>query len=164
VTGVQTCALPIWVNPEGIHLTLKFLGNISAEKTDEINVVMDDAAEKHQSFSIACRGLGTFPAKSRNPRIVWAGIEEHPELLDIQKNLDEQLAELGFSPEKRAFHPHLTLGRSREKKNSRLLIPEIEKFKEVEFGTIFVDKIILFESTLTPEGAVYSRIHESKLK
>jgi len=153
-----------WVNPEGIHLTLKFLGNIFPEQVNEIKTVMDRIANKHQSFSIECRGLGFFPVKSRNPRVVWAGMEEHPELLVIQKELDEELAGLGFSQEKRTFHPHLTLGRSRKKTNSRLLIPEIEKYKAIEFGTIAVTKIILFESTLTPEGAVYSRVHESKLK
>ncbi len=153
-----------WVNPEGIHLTLKFLGNIRNDQVDEIKAIMDRITEKHQTFTSECRGLGTFPVKSRNPRIVWAGMEEHPALSVIQKELDQKLAELGFSPEKRAFHPHLTLGRNKKKTNSRLLIPEIEKFKEVVFGTVSVNKIILFESTLTPEGAVYSRVHESKLK
>ncbi len=153
-----------WVNTEGIHLTLKFLGNISNEQADEIKAVMDRSAENHSPFTLECRGLGTFPVKSRNPRIVWAGIDEQSDLMAIQKELDQQLAELGFSKEKRTFHPHLTLGRARKKTNSRLLIPEIKKYGSQEFGKTLVDKIILYESTLTPEGAVYSRIHESELK
>ena len=152
-----------WVNPEGIHLTLKFLGNISDDQAGEIQALMDQVAQKHRPFVLHCRGLGTFPAKSRNPRIVWAGIEDHSELIEIQKELDMAMAELGFSKEKRAFHPHLTLGRARKKTNNRLLKPEIEKYSDVEFGTISVSKVILFESTLTPEGAVYSRVHESGL-
>ncbi len=153
-----------WVDPKGIHLTLKFLGNISSEKADVIKAVMNRIVQKHPCFSLNCRRLGRFPVKSRNPRVVWAGVEEHPELLQIQKELDHELSGLGFSKEKREFHPHLTLGRAGKKTNSPMLVPEIEKYREVEFGTIPVSKIILFESTLTPEGPVYSRLHQSQLK
>ena len=107
-TGVR------WVDPNGIHLTLKLLGNFVPDQAEDILEVMGRHAASVEPFSICLSGLGMFPNPKR-PRVVWAGIEgELDSLQNIQAELEEATWGLGFAKEKRPFSPHLTLGRVRE--------------------------------------------------
>src|SRR5262249_14846124 len=101
-----------WVRPQQMHLTLKFLGDISATETPDICRVVADVAARFEPFEVIMRGAGAFPS-SREPKTLWIGIEDGgDELRGLQAALDEELkAKLGYAKEQRGYHPHLTIGR-----------------------------------------------------
>ena len=156
-----------WVAPGGIHLTLKFLGNISPRKVAEITKVMERASQEVSAFQLEIGGLGAFPSLGQ-PRVLWLGIGgEVDKLVDLQQRIDAGLVPLGFAHEKRPFAPHLTLARLREGTSPR----ERRNFGEsvmktpLEFNyAIAVDSLSLMRSQLLPGGAVYSCLSEVKLK
>jgi 2'-5' RNA ligase len=153
-----------WVSLQGMHLTLKFLGEISPEKAGEIKGLLKGFCARHTSFSLKCQGTGWFPPGSRNPRVFWVGLEENPSLISLQSELEHELEKMGFPREGRPFHPHLTLGRVRQSAGIKPVIEELEKHKEVFFGQMVVGKLTFFESTLKPTGAEYTVISELFLK
>jgi len=152
-----------WAKPPGIHLTLKFLGEIKSEFIPEIESVLKKTAKKHTPFSLCIKRIGTFPLRSHKPRIIWAGIEENEYLVSLHEELDKNLIKLGFPGEKRKFHPHLTLGRIKSYISIDDLLSEISKYQEFEFGKKTVSKIVLYESILKPSGAEYKKIIEQEL-
>ncbi|MBM3132253.1 MAG: RNA 2',3'-cyclic phosphodiesterase, partial [Chloroflexi bacterium] len=98
-----------WVDPEGIHLTLKFLGNVSTEKIVDITQAIESASTNVRPFSLEMDGLGAFP-NLKLPRVAWVGVSGDIRIVTgLQKKIDESLVPLGFSPEAKAFSPHLTL-------------------------------------------------------
>ena len=156
-----------WVAPESIHLTLKFLGNISVEKVAAITAVMEEAGQGASSFQLKIGGLGAFP-NLRRPRVLWLGIAgETDRLLVLQRRIDDGLAALGFARETRPFTPHLTLARLRQGISPR----DQQDFGELVMKTpleasyeVSVNSLSLMRSQLLPGGAVYSRLAEVKLK
>lgn len=149
-----------WVNPDSIHLTLKFLGNISTNKTAEITRAMEEAAEGISPFQLEVKGLGVFPSLKR-VQVAWVGISgDIDKLGQLQQHIESNLANLGFTPESRRFTPHLTIARLRNQAS----LDERQSFGQLivdtrfEAGTINVDTISLMKSQLTREGAIYSRI------
>src|SRR3990167_10081867 len=99
-----------WVKPENIHLTIKFLGDIEADKIDSIAGLLKSAAAKNRSFDISVKGVGGFPTID-NPRVLWVGIEEgNVNLSALYNNIEDALSAIGFEKEERPFKPHLTLG------------------------------------------------------
>ena len=156
-----------WVNPEGIHLTLKFLGNIAVDRTGEITRAMEEAVQGISPFRLEVKGLGVFP-NLRRVQVAWVGISgEIDKLTQLQKRIETNLTPLGFAPESRAFTPHLTLARLRD----RASLDERQRFGQLIANTKFevaytieVDAISLMRSQLTREGAIYSRISLVKLR
>jgi 2'-5' RNA ligase len=148
-----------WVDPGGIHLTLKFLGNIPSKRVTEITEAMGKAAQGISPFHLEISGLGTFP-NLKQPRVFWVGVGgELDKLSTLQQNIDLALAALGFTKEERPFVPHLTLARIRE----GALAPERRGFGELVGSATFEDKypveveaIRLMRSQLTPAGALYT--------
>ena len=148
-----------WVDPGGIHLTLKFLGNIPSKRVTEITEAIKEAAQGISPFNLEISGLGAFPS-IRQARVLWVGIGgEVDKLSRLQKNIDSALAALGFAKEERPFVPHLTLARIREGASP----PERRSFGELVGSTTFEDKyhveveaIRLMRSQLTPAGAIYT--------
>ena len=148
-----------WVDPGGIHLTLKFLGNIPSKRITEITEAIKEAAQGISPFHLEISGLGAFPSL-RQARVLWVGIGgEVDELSRLQQNIDSALAALGFAKEERSFVPHLTLARIRQGASP----PERRSFGELVGSTIFEDKyhveveaINLMRSQLTPAGAIYT--------
>jgi len=153
-----------WVKPTAMHLTLKFLGNVNSTKADQVIKIMDKITQKYPPFDLFCSGIGTFPLKTRKPKIIWAGIKESSTLKDIYLEIENELERIGFSKEKRSFHPHLTLGRVKKKAAVQNLLPELKKNEKMDFGKSKIKGVILFKSTLSPQGAVYDKLHESLLK
>lgn len=153
-----------WVKPTAMHLTLKFLGYIEQTKGDQVARIMDKVAEKYPPFDLFCSGIGTFPLKTRKPKIIWAGIKDSSSLKDIYMDIEREVEKIGFSRENRSFHPHLTLGRVKKKSEVQNLLPELEKTQNMDFGKSKINRLTLFKSTLTPKGAVYDILHESPLK
>ena len=156
-----------WVNPEGIHLTLKFLGNIAVDRTGEITRATEEAVQGISPFRLEVKGLGVFP-NLRRVQVAWVGISgEIDKLTQLQKRIETNLTPLGFAPESRAFTPHLTLARLRD----RASLDERQRFGQLIANTKFevaytieVDAISLMRSQLTREGAIYSRISLVKLR
>jgi 2'-5' RNA ligase len=151
-----------WVNPEGIHLTLKFLGNVSLDLIEEIKKIIEQLAKKHHCFELKISGISAFP-KIEYPRVIWVGIEQgFDQSAQLARELEEGLVGLGFLPEKRPFKPHLTLGRVRSSRN-RIQLKELLQSTTSLPKTMQVEKLILFKSTLTSQGAIYQPLHEAKL-
>ncbi|MBA7630502.1 RNA 2',3'-cyclic phosphodiesterase [subsurface metagenome] len=156
-----------WVDPYSVHLTLKFLGNIAADKTGEITGAIEKAAQGVPPFQLEVKDLGVFP-NFRRVRVVWVGISgEVAQLSQLQQRIESNLSPLGFAPESRPFTPHLTLARVREQASPI----EQQSFGQLIANTRFegvygfsVDSINLMRSQLTSEGAIYSQISSVKLK
>jgi 2'-5' RNA ligase len=159
-----------WVRPENLHLTLKFLGEVSEERIPEIEKALNKVAAQLEHFTLRIKGTGTFPEKKR-PRVVWAGVESSGQLFQLQKAIEKALSELGFKEEEREFTGHITLGRVKGSPDQLVakvtvqgLIPGLLRFKEKEFGIINVREFVLMKSELRPDGARYERIGVYMLK
>ena len=156
-----------WVRPEGVHLTLKFLGEIDSGKSKEVQDVLRQVSAEVSPFMISVSGFGCFPS-IRKPRVLWVGVdEESGRLGQLQLLLEHELERLGFAREKRAFHPHLTLGRVKRHVRGIELKEVAQQLRlvEVEFlGDQRVDKVHLIRSDLGPGGARYSTLAISNLE
>ncbi len=147
-----------WTRPEGIHLTLKFLGPVTPEELEKISSAVAPVILGQGTFSLGVHGTGSFPS-DRNPRVVWIGIREGlDEITRLQKLVDDGAAAAGFPPENRPFSPHLTLGRVRSPKGKPALIEAVERNREVDLGDFDVREVCLFRSDLRPSGAVYTKL------
>jgi len=156
-----------WVDPDGIHLTLKFLGSIAADRVEEITKVVEEAAQGMSSFRLRVKELGVFPNPKR-AQVAWVGLSgEVDKLIRLQKRIESGLAPLGFAPETRSFKPHLTLARLRNHTSP----DERQRFGQLIAQTTFesacaieVDAVFLMKSQLTREGAIYTRISSVRLE
>ena len=155
-----------WVRLESMHLTLKFLGEIELEQVHTIPEILDQVAERFSGFSLEIAGFGCFPNFSR-PRVVWVGFKsEGGDLLRLQSELASRLDTIGFEPEQRRYHPHLTLGRVRKGLSGSDMKQLSGWAQEAHIGTVGsfeVDAISLIRSVLQPDGAVYSNLHVARL-
>jgi 2'-5' RNA ligase len=152
-----------WVRPEGMHLTLKFLGEVLPSRLLEIETALSSAAEGTGSLKITVHGIGVFP-NPKNPRVIWLGIRpEDDRLKRLQERIDRAMAPLGFPPEKREFHPHLTLGRVKSSRGLDDLMKAIAVRHNVLAGDGALDQLHLIQSELKPGGAVYKTIRSFPL-
>ena len=150
-----------WVDPYGIHLTLKFLGNVAVNRLGDITGALKAAAQGIPPFHLEVKELGVFP-NLRRVQVAWVGISgEVDKLSQLQQRIEYNLAPLGFASESRSFTPHLTLARLRDQAS----LAERQRFGQLIDSTRFksahtieVDAISLMRSQLTREGAIYSRI------
>jgi 2'-5' RNA ligase len=156
-----------WVRPEGMHVTLKFLGATDEEDLPGIMAAVRGAARPHTPFELAVEGLGSFGG-ARNLRVVWAGVGGDTEALAaLAGSVERALEPLGFAREARAFNAHLTLARVREDvpPGERAGIHAIVKQQDPPERTVMrVAQCALMESQLRPGGAVYSRLAEFPLE
>lgn len=152
-----------WVNPDNIHLTLKFLGNIKEETVKKVMKMMETVCSSCNSFNLEVKGLGVFPS-IKSPRVLWVDIEESDVLKSLQEEIDKKMVPIGFEREDRKFTPHLTMGRFRSSIGKGALLEVIKQHEKDTFGTIDVQYISLMRSDLNPEGARYTRIAEIPLK
>jgi len=152
-----------WVRPEGMHLTVKFLGDAPAAQVVPIGQVLAPAVETTAAFVLSARGLGVFPGL-RNARVLWSGLAGGREaVLTLQREVDRCLAPLGFPPECRPFHAHLTLGRAIAPLDPRRLAQAMEK-RAAEVSPPFeVGALTLFRSELMPGGARHTVLQEIAL-
>jgi len=139
-----------WVKPESIHLTLKFLGNIDLETVHNVTRAMRNASQNLEPFDIELGGFGCFPKKGK-PRVFWIGVTPSNSALEVLfRRMEEDLEEIGFKKEKRAFSPHITLARIK----GNLEEGPVDRGSTV-IGEQEVPEIVLFQSELKPSGAVY---------
>jgi 2'-5' RNA ligase len=152
-----------WVEPEGIHLTLKFLGEIPDQQVVEVCNVVKEVAGRYQAFDFAVREAGSFGGRSA--RVLWIGAGlECPELLELQQDLEDELADAGWPKEGRQFSGHLTLCRIRNSQAGEKLAKVIEQYEDYDLGTVYAGSIIVFESQLTPQGPIYTPLGDFKLQ
>lgn len=145
-----------WVRVENIHLTLKFLGEVTKKRLDVVKEAIKEVTRTGFPFPINLQGLGVFP-NLRSPRVVWVGVEEETgELKRLQGDLEKVLSKKGFPKEGRPYTPHLTLGRVRSPKNKEGLVALLEAYKGESLGGMQVKSMELMQSQLFPKGAVYS--------
>ena len=150
------------VEPENIHITLKFLGETQEELIRDIEEIMKESVKGIQPFTVQLKNVGVFPNKNYI-RVVWIGIENSEKLRKIAEYLDEHLTQLGFKKEKKSFSAHLTIARVKSSKNKEKLLRVIEKYNDFEFTTNRVDTVKLKKSELTPMGPVYTTVCEIKI-
>ncbi len=147
-----------WVRPEGIHLTLKFFGDISAYDVENISEAIANKTANVPPITLEIRGMGAFPDVNR-PRVIWLGITgQLAPLLSLQRDLEEVFSKLGFPKENRPFRAHLTMGRVRVPKGIIGLAPSVEAEGNLMAGNFTVGEITLFQSSLSPQGAIYSKL------
>lgn len=155
-----------WVQPEGIHLTLKFLGDIPAAQVQEISEALMRAGANVAPFTFTVEGRGCFP-DSRRPNVIWVAVtEKSGALARLQKAVEAEVSPLGYPPEGRAFRPHLTLGRTNRRRGSdtlREVGAAVESTVVELLGTVDVRSLSLMRSDLRPGGAIYTRLAEAPL-
>lgn len=152
-----------WVNPAGIHLTLKFFGDVPAADVARIAAVVGETASGQRPLNLSVGGVGVFP-EPRRPRVLWLGMGgDVPPLVIFQQRLERVLAGIGFPPEERTFRPHLTLARIRSPRGLTGLAPVLEGREGWEAGRFVAAGVSLFRSERTPRGAQYTRLHHFPL-
>lgn len=162
----QLANIPIrWVAATNIHLTLKFLGDVSLSNLNILTDMIQAEISAHHQFDISVGGSGAFP-NIHQPRVIWVGVEAPPALNAIQNGIETTTTRLGYTREERAFSPHLTLGRVSRNATSQD-VKAISKVLEVTrvgfLGATCVEKVYLYRSDLQPTGAVYTQIFSSSL-
>jgi len=146
------------VEPENIHLTLKFLGNVSTARLAEVKVALQQLA--FPAFSVEIKGAGAFP-NLNHMSVIWVGIEEGwSQVEQIYEQVERLLSPLGFRKEGRPFSPHITIARVRSGRKRDEIANLLRHLSEESFGTIPVDKVKLKQSILSPSGPKYSNLLE----
>ena len=154
-----------WVPAKNIHLTIKFLGDVSTASLEMLTTMLQTEAAGHQQFEFSVGGIGAFPSPHR-PRVIWVGVEAPAELSGLQRGVEVEMAHLGYAPEERPFSPHLTIGRVTRNADAgelRKLSSVLEAFKVGFLGVTRVKAIHLFRSDLQSSGAIYTRLHSAAL-
>ena len=150
-----------WIDPRGIHLTLKFLGDVDVDRLDDITSAIKEAASGFSPFSLKVSGLGVFP-NPRRVRVAWVGISgEIDKLQQLHQRVESSLAGIGFPAESRQFTPHLTLARVRDQVSPDERQSFGYSIESTDFKArhnIMVDTVFLMRSQLTRQGAIYSRL------
>lgn len=145
-----------WVAPEAMHLTLKFLGEVPADRERTVGDALASAAAGVTPFDLQLRGFGAFP-NTRVAKVIWLGCEVPATLRLLQRQVEEELGEVGFPRDTRRFHPHLTLGRLGRNAGSSQLKETAGLLGRLEFvGDVFVRSVELMRSELKPSGANYT--------
>jgi len=162
----RLAGVPIrWVPTRNIHITLKFLGDVSLSNLDIVKKIIRVQAESHACFEMRVGSLGAFPSINR-ARVIWVGVDAPAVLKSIHHGIDVETARLGYDQEDRAFSPHLTLGRVGRNANSQdthKIGQVLSMFEVGALGQTRVQNIHLFRSDLQPSGAVYSPLYSAPL-
>jgi RNA 2',3'-cyclic 3'-phosphodiesterase len=159
-------ALVRWVPLENMHLTLKFLGDVSPSNIDLLSGMLRSETDLFNCFDLHLNGLSSFPSLKR-PRVIYIGIQAPAALESLQRGIESASRRLGYESEERGFSPHLTLGRVKQ----NITVPEqqmirraLEVTKIDSLGTARVDSVQLFKSDLKPTGSVYTRLFSALLR
>ncbi len=152
-----------WVQVGNIHLTLKFFGNLPDSEIEPITQAAGEVAGQQAPFKLQVTVAGAFP-NTKSPRVIWLGLGgDVMPLAQMYHKLEKAFAALGHLPEGRPFNPHLTLGRVKSPANRHRLAMALEKLPPLNWPPFKVSEIILFRSTLTPQGSIYTPLQVIKL-
>jgi RNA 2',3'-cyclic 3'-phosphodiesterase len=152
----NTCRDARWTRPEGIHLTLKFLGEISDAQAKQVVEALAQIGP-FESFSVEVKGFGFFPHASR-PRVFWAGIAATSALAELAARVESHMEKIGFAREDRAYSPHLTLARFQVPRPQPTLEAAVAARATTSLGKFEASEFFLFESKLSPQGAEYRKV------
>ncbi len=155
-----------WVAVESIHLTLKFLGEVSSVNLQLLTQAIQAECAQIAPFTVSVENLGCFP-NPRRPRIIWIGLVVPSGLNRLQRQVETSAARLGYAPDDKPFSPHLTIGRVREQASPaelQALRSLLEQTTAASLGTFTVKEVHLYKSDLKPEGPVYTRLATAPLK
>jgi RNA 2',3'-cyclic 3'-phosphodiesterase len=155
-----------WVARKNVHLTLKFLGDVSPTNLELLAEALKVEAAQHDCFDMSLGGLGAFP-NMRRARVIWIGLEAPPELAMLQRCVEGVATRLGYPAEERPFSPHLTLGRvgqSVSAEEHAKIRRELEACQVGQLGRVHVDALHVFKSDLQPSGSIYTHLYELPLK
>lgn len=154
-----------WVPVKNIHLTLKFLGEVSLANLEILKKILQSEAANHRLLEVSIGGLGAYP-NLRRPRVIWIGVEAPPELAALQRGIEIEMARIGYARENRPFSPHLTLGRvsrTASPQDTRRIGEALEALKVGFLGLVCIREIQLYRSDLKPNGAIYTCLFSTPL-
>jgi len=150
-----------FVEKENLHFNLKFFEEISNEDVEKVKKIVEDICKQFQPFEIKIAGVGAFPSMNY-ARVVWLGVKDgYQNLASLAEMIENALEPFGFKTEEK-FVPHLTLGRVRSGRNKNEMIVLLKELEDIEVGKMNIDKIILFQSKLSPNGPVYEEVFNVK--
>lgn len=158
--NVRTSRLEVrWVRPEGIHITLVFMGDVKEENIAAIGNELGKVCSEFAPFQASLKGMGCFPS-CRNPRVIWIGLEGEVERMSsFRDDLQKRLVPFGVKAEKRRFNPHLTLGRFKKPSRDEGEIGKlIDTYKDLTSHACSLHELVLFKSDLKPSGAIYTKM------
>jgi len=138
------------------------LGETNALQVKSVESVFRDYASQFAPVELTVKGAGTFGHKA-NPKVLWLGVEGNEALHDLHTIINKKVEPIGFTPDKRGFNPHITVGRIKDVSSLSDFYDTVSSFSKVTFQHALIDKITLYKSTLTPSGAVYTPIAEQRL-
>lgn len=150
-----------YVDLQNLHFTLKFFGDIDTEGIDLISQKIENVVKDFKPFNIKIKGCGAFPNKNRI-KVIWVGLDEDEILKDLHDRLDKEFNSIGFDLDRR-FSSHLTIGRMKSAKGKDNVKNTLEKYENVDIGSMEVTDIVFKKSTLTPQGPIYEDLIEYRL-
>lgn len=153
-----------WVPMQNVHLTLKFLGDVSPSNLNLIKQMLTAEAGQHPCFEMQIKSIGSFP-NSRRPRVIWVGLHAPAALESLQRGIESASARLGYATDEKSFSPHLTIGRVKQNLSApeiQRIRAELEKTKIGLLGVVHVDGAHLFKSDLQPSGSVYTKLFSAR--
>lgn len=152
-----------WVDPDNIHLTLVFLGDIPESMVASLGNELDSVARDNAPCTMEVRGLGFF-GRPLSPKVIWAGLRGDVHRVEsMQQQVVSGMQAAGCRPDAKPFSPHLTLGRARSARGAGPLIAAIASRNDALFGQLVIQNILLMQSRLTPNGPEYSTLHDARL-
>lgn len=150
-----------WVEPENMHLTLKFLGNTEASLVDNIKTQLNKVSTNFTQLNSNLSNLGGFPSLKK-PKVIWVDLERNrDQIIEMAKSIDTSLSEIGFTSDSKPFKPHLTLGRIKKEVELEQLTDYLSGYR-LEKKDIIFDSLSLTKSTLTNDGPIYKSLHTIK--
>ncbi len=152
-----------WVNVDYLHVTLKFFGEFDPKLIPNFSNSLKVRLTSIGQFDLKIQNLGVFPNKNK-PKVIWVGLDQPYELGIIFREIENAAVELGYPKDERGFSPHVTIGRvSNEALEPARIGAAILNYEEAEICISHVDQIIFFQSTLRPEGPIYSELFQLPL-
>ena len=149
-----------WTRPQGNHITLKFFGNIDQDDVKNICAIIKKQIASVPTLSLNVEKIGAFP-DARRPRVLWLGTTgDIDKLAALQTQVERDFEGIGFPRENRPFHAHLTLGRIKIPQEITGIKEAMDKYKDFAAGGFNCKELVLFQSKLTPQGAVYTKLEK----
>ena len=155
-----------WVEPQNIHLTLKFLGDVSLNNIPVLTEMLEAEAAIQKPIDISIGGIGAYP-KVRSQRVIWVGVEAPQELISLERGINAHTTRIGYTPDQRPFSPHLTLGRvsrNATPQDVRIIGDTLASQKIGFLGIARIMSVHLYRSDLKPHGAIYTRLFSAIFK
>jgi len=147
-----------WVKPENWHITLSFLGDTPSEKIDILKELIDQSFHELNSFQSKLEGVGVFPNR-RDPNVLWLGLNSLQLILPAYEQLGKLLLKNDFSFDQKPLKPHLTIARMKYLADKAIIDTLVKDYGQTVFDQVKIDRIVLFESLLTPQGPIYKALY-----